>query len=450
MNHLSFSASPRPTQSSRFQLHVFALMGAIVGLSASTLSAQTLSTGANAAPVAAAAAKSAALAAEYGKLPLSFEANRGQTDSHVKFLSRGNGYALFLTDKAAVLELTKSEPSKADKTKSAARANKTDVIRMELAGASQSAQVTGAEQLPGTANYFVGNDSSKWHTNVPTFAKVRYAGVYPGVDLVYYGNQSQLEYDFVVAPKADPKAVQLHFAGAEKLKLAANGDLIVAAKDGEIAFHKPVVYQAVNGQRQPVDGSFTLLARNTVGFTLGSYDRSREVVIDPTLAYSTYLGGSSPSENLGGNAAYDVAVDSAGSAYVTGSTGNASFPVTSGAFQTEARGIFIAKFNGAGTALEYSTYLGGTNGGDTAYGIAVDASENAYLTGRACTTDFPVTSGAFQNHNRTTLGCDAFVTKLNPDGSALVYSSYLGGSAGSGNNAADSASSIAVDASGNA
>ena len=160
-----------------------------------------------------------------------------------------------------------------------------------MPGASHSAQVTGGEQLPGTANYFIGNDPAKWHSSVPTYAKVKYEGLYPGVDLVYYGNQRQLEYDFVVAPGAEPGAVRLHFTGQERLAISADGSLTVSAKNGEIAFHKPVVYQMKDGQRAPVEGRFALLAPDAVGFALGDYDRSRELIIDPTLEYSTYLGG---------------------------------------------------------------------------------------------------------------------------------------------------------------
>jgi hypothetical protein len=400
------------------------------------------------------AATKAALSVGYGKLPLSFEANQGQTDSHVKFLSRGNGYALFLTDKAAVLELSKGDQPKADKPKAASHVNKIEVIRMELAGASQSAHVTGTEQLPGTANYFVGNDASKWHTDVPTYAKVKYTGVYPGVDLVYYGNQSQLEYDFVVAPKADPKAVQLHFAGAEKLKLAANGDLILAAKDGEIAFHKPVVYQALNGQRQPVEGSFALLANNTVGFKLGSYDHSRELVIDPTLAYSTYLG----LRNV--NTPNAITVDSAGDAYIVGSTTSTDFPVTGSAIQKVNAGqtdAFITKLNPQGTALIYSTYLGGSLV-DSAYAVAVDTAGEAFVAGSSGSVDFPVTSNAFQKVNNDYADdpvlTNAFVAKLTSNGASLIYSTYLGGSFGpysvSSLPIGDIAYGIAIDVHGNA
>ncbi len=390
-----------------------------------------------------------ALNSAYGKLPLSFEANQGQSDPRVRFTSRGNGYALFLTDKEAVLALTKRDAAdkkldqKAGPGKPSlspakdARLNlaKTDVVRMELAGASHGLRVSGAEQLPGRANYFIGNDPAKWHSNIPTYGKVRYSGVYPGVDLVYYGNQQQLEYDFVVAPGASPKPVRLRFAGAEKLQLNADGDLKVVARNGEIAFHKPVVYQIKEGRRQPVQGRFAVLAKNTVGFALGSYDQSRELVIDPTLAYSTYLGGS------GKDGAGAIAVDGEGHAYVAGAATSSDFPVTGGAFKKTNNSFlftaFVTKLNLAGSALDYSTYLGGSGGnyslrnfGDEASGIAVDASGHAYVAGATYSTDFPVTSGAFQTVNKAAANdeSNAFVTKLNTTGSALDYSTYLGGS----------------------
>jgi hypothetical protein len=424
----------------------------------------------------------AALAADYGKLPLSFEANQGQVDSQVRFTSRGSGYSLFLTDKEAVLSLSRKSGQRASEPASqllpltakgspAKDALKTDVVRMQLAGASAGLKVEGEEKLPGVANYFIGNDRSKWHAGVPTYSKVKYAGVYPGIDLVYYGNQRQLEYDFVVAPGADPKQVRLHFAGAEKLKLNSDGDLVVVAKNGEIAFHKPVVYQVKDGQltrgqleagqpagesagqRELVEGKFSLLAKNVVGFTLGSYDRSRAVVIDPTLVYSTYLGGSIQ------DLAYAIAVDSAGSAYVTGGAFSQDFPVTPGAFQlTNQEGYswsaaFVTKLNPSGTGLVYSTYLGGSGNyccGDVGLGIAVDSAGDAYISGSTTAPDFPVTAGAFQtvNHGYPNGFSNAFITKLNSSGSALVYSTYLGGRRGSFYG--DSGYAIAVDAAGEA
>ncbi len=414
-----------------------------------------------------------ALVAGYGKLPLSFEANQGQVNEQVKFTSRGNGYSLFLTDTEAVLALTKPDPAARkgsgrpatlgapflptdissarvgpghSKPKNAA----TDIVRMELAGTRHDLRVTGTEQLPGTANYFIGDDPSKWHSNVPTYAKVKYEGVYPGVDLVYYGNQRQLEYDFVVAPGADPKAVRLRFTRANRLKLDSNGDLRVIARNGEIAFHKPIGYQVVDGQRQLVAARFTLVAKKAVGFTLDSYDHSRELVIDPVLEYSTYLGGSSS------DFAYGITVDASGNAYITGFVTSTDFPVTSGAYQRVNHGVgnaFITKLNSSGTGRVYSTYLGGSKG-DIGQSIAVDAAGDALLTGGTSSTDFPVTPGALQMVNKAAARntFNAFITKLNPSGTGLIYSTYLGGSGiGSGESAlGDYGTSIVPDAAGDA
>lgn len=392
----------------------------------------------------------------FGKMPLAFEENKGQTDAQVRFLSRGNGYSLFLTDTAAVLSLhggtaptgrSGKRPFDLVAKMAAARESlgTTDVVRMELAGATHGSRVTGADQLPGTSNYFIGNDPAKWRSSVPTFAKVQYEGVYPGVDLVYYGNQSQLEYDFVVAPNASPKPIRLLFDGAQNLRLETNGDLAVIAESGQVVLHKPVVYQTIDGKREPVEGSFTLLAKNTVGFRLGEYDTTKQLIIDPVLAYSTFLGGSS--FDLG----TAVAAGSDGSAYIVGITSSLDFPVSAGAYQStqnsaDLDGVFtfeafVSKINPAGTALVYSTYLGGSGTGTTqdrinfgdvgdfAYSIAVDSAGNAYVAGGTFSTDFPVTSGAFQSTDKGSANGvpNGFVTKLNPAGTALVYSTYLGG-----------------------
>ncbi len=445
-----------------------------------TATAQT----SNPAPVSYGPASQPSLAAAYGRLPLSFEPNRGQTDSRVKFLSRGNRYSLFLTDSSAVLALSMDEPSSSNRLNpsglsqktplSGAKSFKTDVIRMELAGARPNLRVTGAEQLQGTANYFIGQNPAKWHASVPTFAKVRYEDVYPGIDLVYYGNQRQLEYDFILAPHADPKPLRLHFAGAHRLRLTPGGDLAIVAKNGEIAFHKPAVYQLRNGLREAVEGRFQILARNNIGFRLGSYDHARTLVIDPALAYSTYLGGT------GGDTGNAIAVDSAGDAYVVGGTQSADFPVTSGALQKVNNGkhfnngfylnnVFITKFNSKGSALVYSTYLGGTTqdeapgtyAGDVATGIAIDAAGDAYVTGYTSAYNFPVTSNAYQKVNKASMpggsgevGNNAFASKLNPTGSALIYSTYFGGSGGFSENGnefyGETPAGIAIDAAGNA
>lgn len=367
----------------------------------------------------------------YGALPLSFEANAGQANASVKFLSRVGGYGLFLTADEAVL--VREAPG--------------SVLRMRLAGANSAAPPPlGEEQLPGTANYFIGSDPAQWRSGVPTYAKVRYRDVYPGVDLVYYGNQRQLEYDFVVAPGADPKPIRLRFAGAKGLRLGAAGDLAVTAAGGEVTLRKPAVYQVAGGRREPVEGSFALLAGNTVGFRLGSYDRAKTLVIDPVLAYSTYLGGS------GGDSASAIAVDAAGNVYVAGSTTSTDFPVTQGSLQkTNGSPVyygtaFVAKLNPAGTALLYSTYLGGS-GSDRANGLAVDAFANLYIVGATSSSDFPVTKHAFQTAKPGST--NGFVCKLNPTGSALVYSTYLGGTSTS-YEGGDSAAAVAVDGAGNA
>lgn len=387
------------------------------------------------------------IAADYGKLPLSFEANAGQSDSRVKFLVRGRGYGLFLTGQEAVFAfhgVAATRHNSASQKKSGDTVSRDSIVRMQLRGSKVDALAEGVQPLPGTANYFVGNDPSKWHTSIPTYSKVRFSSVYPGIDLVYYGNQSQLEYDFVVAPKADPKTIHLHFAGASKLALTANGDLSISAKDGQIAFHKPVIYQEKNGQRQPVDGCFTLLADRSVGFRLGSYDRSQPLVIDPLLVYSTYLSGS---YSDGVNA---IAVDSEGNAYVTGFAASRDFPITPGAYQkvnyysvTGDHDAFITKLNPTGTALLYSTYLGGFETTSPA-SIAVDGQGNAYLAGTVASRAFPVTPGAFQtvDNDYYGVGPTGFVTKLNPTGTGLVYSTYLGGSS------SDGAAGIAIDSSG--
>src|ERR1022692_2021146 len=367
----------------------------------------------------------------YGKLPLSFEANRGQTARQVKFLARGPGYTLFLTPDAAVLSLHRQKTNA--------------VLRMKLQGANARASVTGADALPGKSNYFIGSDPSQWRTDVPTYAGVKYAAVYPGIDLVYHGNQRLLEYDFLVAPGADPRAIGIRFQGARKLAVNRDGALVIGLGGSEVIEPAPVVYQEVGGRRQTVAGRYVLRGKGRVGFSVAEYDRTHPLVIDPTLVYSTYLGSVNPGN--GGNQGTSIAVDASGNAYVTGSTCSLDFPITLGAFQTTCGGggdAFVSKLNAPGSALVYSTYLGGS-GLDLGYGIAVDASGSAYVTGQTGSSDFPTTPGAFQTTYRGCSGCwNAFVSKLNASGSALSYSTYLGGSTW------DRAWGIAVDASGNA
>jgi hypothetical protein len=362
---------------------------------------------------------------------------------------------------------------------------------MKLVGSNPQAKVSGAAPLPARTDYFLGNDPKKWRTNVRSFEKVQYQGVYPGVDLVYYGNQNQLEYDFIVKPGADPDQIRLSYSGAEKVEVDKSGDLVLHTPGGDVRQHKPVVYQEVSGKRVPVEGGYVLQAegpsaeckeqsaraRNAfpppihppkplprhiapggkpraggagrsprqeaacprlpagegrpgqaythaptqVSFRVAAYDPTHRLIIDPTLSYSSYLGGN----HFDGG--YLVAVDGSGSAYVAGQTLSTTFPHTAGAFQGAAHGaddLFVAKFSPNGASLLYSTYLGGS-GTDVVNGLGVDASGNAYVSGETFSSNFPSTAGAFQ---RSSAGMtDVFVTKLNPTGSALVFSTYLGG-----------------------
>ncbi|HUO04815.1 MAG TPA: SBBP repeat-containing protein [Candidatus Binataceae bacterium] len=383
-----------------------------------------------------------AVAASYAKIPLSFEPNHGQTDPSVKYLSRGRGYSLFLTPGEAVLSLKKPEKHANHGAVAATDGKQPHVVlRVSLAGANHNARIEGVDRLAGKSNYLIGKDPKKWHTNVPTFAQVKYDGVYPGIDLVYHGSsQRQLEYDFHVAPGANPKQIKMGFSGARKLTLDSHGDLVVHMADGDVIEHAPVVYQEINGGRRMVKGHYAMRKGNSVGFIVAAYDRSKPLIIDPVLAYSTFLGGD---DFDSGNA---IAVNSAGNAFVAGETDSDNFPTTPGAFDTtqpDFRSAFVTELNPSGSALVYSTYLGGSGGDDTiAYGIAIDSSGHAFVTGATCDDDFPTTVGAFQTSLN---GCDnAFVTELTPDGSSLVYSTYLGGGF------FDDGYAIAVSSSGNA
>ena len=391
---------------------------------------------------------------EYGRLPVSFEANHGQVDERVKFLARGGGYIFFFTPQEAVLQLSSDSASQKDKVTAHPLDAKTSsvvpsqgtVIRMKLIGANSRAQVSGVEKLPGTSNYFIGNAPRKWRTEIPNYSKVQYRDVYPGIDLVYYGNQQQLEWDFVVAPGADPKTIRFSLEGAEEIKPDSEGDLRIKSAATEILLKKPTVYQETDQGRQEISGGYTIREKSQIGFQLGEYDSSRPLVIDPLLVYSSYLGGS------GFDYARSVAVDARGNAYLTGGSQSANFPTTAGAFQTNKKGtqdVFVTKVNSSGTGVLYSTYIGGQTavfGSDieAGYAIALDSAANAYVTGYTGATDFPTTAGAFQKVFGSTsgFGSDAFVVKLNPTGSALVYSTYLGGFSD------DNGNGIAVDGSG--
>ncbi len=346
----------------------------------------------------------------YGQVPLSFEANHGQTDSQVRFLSHGPGYALYLTGQEAVLSLNRAKDASAA------------VLRMQLLGSNARPGVTGVNLLPGKVNYLQGNDPSRWRTHVPTYGKVDYQEVYPGIDLVYYGNQRQLEYDFIVAPGVDPSAIRLRFAGADRLEIDGQGNLLLHTLGGVVQQQRPISYQEWNGQRREVASAY-VLSGNQVHFQVGAYDASRPLTIDPVIVYSTYLGASMQDEG------YAIDVDYYGSAYVTGRTSSPGFPVVPGSVDLTYNGpgfdVFVTKLDPTGSFLIYSTFLGG-HMTDEGYGIAVDCWGLAHVTGRTNSTDFPVVPWAF---DLTFNGgpWDAFVTVLDSAGASLWASTYLGG-----------------------
>jgi hypothetical protein len=374
--------------------------------------------------------------ANYGKLPLSFEANQGQTDAQVKFLARGQGYTLFLTPTETVLSLKK--PQAKDKiSQSSAKSSSTSetigtVLRMQFAGANPTPKVVGREPLPGHVNYLIGKDPSRWHTHVPTYGKIAYEGVYPGVDLVYYGNHNQLEYDFVVAPGADPSNIKLSFKGADKIEVNSMGELVLHAMNGDIHMHKPVIYQQIGGIRKPVNGSYVLKDGQMVGFQVAAYDAAYPLIIDPVLVYSTYLGGSDDEESV------DIAVDNRGRAYVAGQTTSIDFPNVNALQPTYGGGPatptetlegpsdgFVAQLTADGSALRYATYLGGTRF-DRCHAIAVNNRGQATVTGITQSLDFPTRNALQPAYGGGRF--DAFVSQLSADGSELRYSTYLGGS----------------------
>lgn len=373
-----------------------------------------------------------------GGLPLSFEPNRGQTDPRVRFLARGPGYTLFLTARGIVLALETPMDVTDQRVPAVGRPTSEQqvgreansrllapaVLRMELVGANPAPGTEGLDTLPGESHYFIGNDPDKWTTHVPYFGRVRYREVYPGIGLVFYGNPAkagQLEYDFIVAPGSDPNRIKLSFASQRDVRLDGEGNLVLSTAAGEVRQLRPQIYQELHGVRKEIAGRYEIKGRY-VAFRVGPYDPTRPLIIDPVLIYSTYLGGS------GYDQVRAVAADSAGNVYVTGVTKSRDFPVTAGAFDRRIDGqdVFVTKLNATGTALVYSTFLGG-GFQDWGQGIAVDSSGNAYVTGFTEARNFPVTSGAFQSAKAGKSYTDAFITKLNDKGSALLYSSYLGG-----------------------
>jgi beta-propeller repeat-containing protein len=376
-----------------------------------------------ASPSSLAALRSRGVSESY-QFPLSFEPNQRQTAPQVKFLARGDGYILFLTDQETVLRLGQASRN-------------SSVLRMSFQGTKAKPRFAGMDELPGKSNYFIGNQPSQWRTNIPNYRKVAERGIYPGIDLVYYGTQRQLEYDFVVSPGAAPDKIQIAFAGAQSLRPDSNGDLVVKlAGSGDVRLHKPVAYQEIGGERRLVAANYVLSGADSVAFAIGDYDARHPLIVDPILSYSTYLGGS----GIDGANAIAVAPDN--TAFVAGSTSSSDFP-TVHALQPNDGGnpdfpqdAFVSKISSDGSTLLYSTYLGGENR-DAANGIAVDNFGDAFVIGTTLSPHFPVTTNSFDtlcgadgqcgaSWDGGALVTNAFVTKLNPAGSALVYSTFYG------------------------
>jgi hypothetical protein len=373
------------------------------------------------------------LEASIATAPLSFEPNAGRTDGRVDFLAHSvAGGSLYLTSREAVLALPQGK-------------HDSRALRLGFRGADPDAPARGLEERPGKANSFIGDDPSRWRTGIPTYGRVRYEGIYPGIDLDFYGSQQDLEYDFRLAPHADPSRIAVEMGGPDSLRLARNGDLLIEVGKTTVRQQAPVAYQRIGGERRPVPAAYELHG-SRVGFRLGAYDRSRPLVIDPVvLGYSTYLGGG------GSDLGHGIAVDSAGAAYLVGTTDSGfpnlpPFPTQDHLFPDQALGdAFVTKFDpdsGGAVTLAYSTYLGASDN-DSGFGIAVDSAGAAYVTGITASMNFP-TEAEFQTDQG---GLDVFVTKLNPDSGGavtLAYSTYLGGSdSDSGNGTA-----IAVDSTG--
>jgi hypothetical protein len=371
----------------------------------------------------------------FGLLPLPFEPNVGQTDTRVQYLSHGPGFTLFLTANGATFAFARPGQLPKPGTPSTF-----DVVRLQFTGANAAPTVTGQQLLPGYTNYLVGNNPANGHAHVSQYGQVLYHDLYPGIDWRVYGNGRQLEYDFVVAPGADPGQIRLSWQGVQAVGMDSKGNLVLTVAGRSIVQQAPVFYQMVNGVRQNVSGGHVLKADGSVGFRVGAYDATKPLYLDPVLGYSTYLGGS------GADYGYGVAVDPASAqAYVTGTTNSVNFPGTTGP-SNGSTDVFVTKLTTQGTGLVYSTLVGGSSSYvSTSQGnaIAIDGSGNAYVGGFTTASDFPTTSNAVQSAAHG--GQAGFLFKLNGTGTSLLYGTYLGGSSPA--TAGDSVQGVALDGS---
>lgn len=326
----------------------------------------------------------------YDVLPLTFEPNLGQVkDSRVRFLSQGKGYTALFGPSGVTLAAEGVGP-----------------LRLGLAGANGKPDIDAAAPQPGHSNYLIGNRPSAYIRNVPHYGKVRYRGVYPGIDLVFYGTQGKLEFDFVIAPGADPRRIRMRFEGQDRLRLDPDGDLVLESGGRVLRQKKPVVYQRRGGRREPVEGRYVLRGKHEVAFEVAGYDARRPLIVDPVIAFATY-SGTSQNESVTG-----IAADTEGNAYITGTT-----------YATGQGDVFVTKLNASGTSVLYTTHFGGAST-DYGYGIAVDSTGNAYVAGTTYSSDFPLKNPLYPN------ATNAFLTKLNSTGDDMVYSTYFGAVSG--------------------
>lgn len=358
------------------------------------------------------------------ELPLAFEPNLGQAPGEVEILSRSASSQILLSGQSIMLRPRGTSSA----------------IRMDLAGAEPQAGWRTESRLGGVSNYLIGADPSLWRTGIARYARARLRRPYPGIDLLVYGNEGRMEFDFVVEPGADPSRIRMCYQGVDSTAIDEAGNLILRTGAGEVWQHRPVIYQELASGRRIVSGEYVRLGAGEVGFRVGEYDRSEALVIDPIITYGTYLGGS------GLDAGYAIALDATGAAYIAGSTESVDFPATSGEYAggTQPADAFVTKLNADGTDVEYATFLGGSRD-DMAAAIAVDANGNAYVTGTTYSADFPVTRnvvGPASLDPASDGRGDAFVVKLSPTGEEAVYSTYLSG------NESDAGTAIAIDARG--
>ena len=376
----------------------------------------------------------------YAHLPFRFEPNAGQMGANVKFAARGAQYTLLFGPTEILIVLPAMGSSHAaDENLSTAVSGHSEkrlshIVRMRLVDSNPNSEIRGLDQLPGKINYFLGNAPKQWRTHIPVYAKVKYAGVYPGIDLVFYSNRGDLEFDFIVAPGVRPDIIKMAFEGVEKMQLDGPHDLLLFAADRKLKLHKPFIYQETENGRRQISGSYLLDDHHHVRLKIASYDARKPLVIDPRLHYATFLGGE------GSDQAYDIALDGDGNVLVTGSTTSVDFPIKN-SVRADLLGdqdVFVTKFNPTLSSIFYSSYLGGS-GHERGYAIAVDRDGNAYITGLTRSINYPVTADALDATCGSDGFCnpaisdvsisqnsDAFVTKLDPSGN-MVYSTYLGG-----------------------